>query len=192
MKPKLKIVVLAVLVLGFITSLGFNVYYYLAMADKQALVNNMRGEKIVAWAREMSIAGYYLKDATTNIDMHGVLSLFRSTPDIYGAGWELELCWRMDMAASDVAEKLGSYAVGAPTTVQHINPTAIEMFGNLTERIWNVTHLILKEDIKLTQKDGVDPIQLLQEKGIYDDIIDGCIDISNYSRQIRDFSPKFQ
>lgn len=84
------------------------------------------------------------------------------TPDIYGVGWELKLYWRMEMTAGDVAENLGPYAVGAPTTVQHINPTAIEMFGNLTDKIWNVTHLILKEDSELTWKDGVDPIQLLQ------------------------------
>ena len=191
MERKVKILA-GVLVLGLIISLGFNVYYYLAMADKQAMVNNMRGKIIVAWAREMSTAAYYLKDVTTNIDMHGVLWIFRLTPDIYGVDWDLKLYWRMEMAAGDVPELLGSYAVGAPTTVQHINPTAIKMFGNLTDKIWNVTHLILKEDSELTQKDGVDPIQLLQEKGIYDDIIEGCIDITNYSRQIRDFSPKFQ
>lgn len=193
MKYKILVVIL---VLGLIISLGFNVYYYLAMVDKQTIINNMRGEIIVAWAREMSIAGYYLKNATTNIDISGIHSLFMAASYIVEAGWqlqwELELYWRMYFAASDVEENLFPYAVGAPTTVQHINPTAIEMFGNLTERIWNVTHLILKEDMELTRRNGVNPTQLLKEKGIYDDIVDGCIDIRNYSHQIHDFSPKFQ
>lgn len=79
MEKKQKILA-GVLVLGLIISLGFNVYYYLAMANKQAMVNNMRGKIIVAWAREMSTAAYYLKDVTTNIDTHRVFWLFWVLP----------------------------------------------------------------------------------------------------------------
>jgi len=135
-----------------------------------------------------------LQNATTNIDMRGISFILRGASEIGSAGWSsgVDLYWRMASAASLVEENLIPYSVGSPTTVQHINPIVTKMFGNLTEKIWNVTGLIVKKYTELTSRNGVNPIQLLEEKGILEDIVEGCIDIENYSRQIRDFSPKFQ
>jgi len=146
--------------------------------DKQAMINNMRGESIIAWARGMGSAGYLLKNATTNIDIYGIFRLFWAATDIaeaaMGHQWEPELYWRMRFASEDIEENLGPYCDGAPATVRYINSTAIEMFGNLTEKIWHVTRLISDVDLDLKNLEGTDPIQLLKEKGILDDIIAGC------------------
>lgn len=184
----------SVLVLALVISLGINVYYYLVTVNKQAIINNMRGQIIVSWAREMITAGVYLQNATTNIDVYRISFILMGASEIGGAGWEkgVDLYWRMSFTASRVEENLSPYSAGSPTTVQHINPIVTKMFGNLTEKIWNVTGLIVKKYTELTSRNGVNPIQLLEEKGILEDIVEGCIDIQNYSRQIRDFSPKFQ
>ena len=188
----------SILILGLVISLGFNVYYYSTMVDEQKTINNMRSEMIIALAMEMDIAGYYLKNATTNIDVarttHGIRSLFLAASYIVKAEWQRhqwELYDGMLFASRNVEENLIPYGVDAPTVVRHINPTAVEMFGNLAEKIWNVTHLILQEEA-LAKGTGVNPVQLLEEKGILDEIVEGCIDIQNYSYEIHDFNPKFQ
>jgi len=97
-------------------------------------------------------------------------------------------------APLDVAGNLIPYKEGAqtaPIIVRHINPTAIEMFGNLADKISNITNLIFNEAHILYSPNGINPIQRLEEKGILDDIIDGCLDISLYSYQIHEFNPKF-
>jgi hypothetical protein len=192
-------IIISSLVLALVFSLGFNVTSYLARVDKQKTINNIRSEMIVAWAMEMDNAGYYLKNATTNIDVadttHGVRSFFSVAAHIVEAGWQFQDEWelyeRMHTAARDVEGNLIPYGVDAPTIVRHINPTAVEMFGILAEKIWNVTDLIWQEPA-LVKGTGVNPLQLLKEKGVLDDIVEGCIDIYTYSYQIHDFSPKFQ
>lgn len=193
-------VIVGVLVLALAISLGFNVYSYLAMAEKQKMINNIRSEIILEWANEMDIAAHYLKNATTNIDV---------ADETYGASWFLLAAFRiieagyqwhdesefyepMIGASLDVAGNLIPYEEGTPRIVRHINPTAIEMLGNLAEKIWNVTRLIFNEAQTLSSSTGVNPIQRLEEKGILDDVVDGCVDIESYSYQIQDFNPKFQ
>jgi hypothetical protein len=169
------------------------------MVDKQKTINNMRSEMIIAWAMEMDIAGYYLKNATTNIDVadttHGVRSFFSVAAHILEAGYqwhgESEFYGPLMSASFDVAGNLIPYGVDAPTIVRHINPTAVEMFGILAQKIWNVTDLIWQEPA-LIKGTGVNPVQLLEEKGILDEMEEGCIDIESYSYEIHDFNPKFQ
>ena len=193
-------IILSILVLALAISLGFNVYHYLAMVNKQKMINNIRSEIILEWANEMDIATHYLKNATTNIDVadetHGarwfLLAAFRIMEAGYQWHYESEFYEPMMLASLDVAGNLIPYEEGAPRIVQHINPTAIEMLENLAEKIWNVTRLIFNEASTLRNPNGVNPIQRLEEKGILDDIIDGCIDIRSYSYQIHDFNPKFQ
>ena len=182
--------------------MGFNVYHYLAMVDKQKMVNNIRSKIILAWANEMYIAAHYLNNVTTNIDVanpYGVCSLFWCAYDIVEAGrqpgWEWEFYEALMLASRDVVASLIPYEEGAqraPIVVRDINPTALEMFGNLAEKIWNVTDLIFNEASTLYSPTGVNPIKRLEEKDILDDIIDGCLDISSYSFEIHDFNPKFQ
>ena len=196
-------IIVSVLVLALAISLGFNVYNYLAMVNKQKMINDIRSEIILEWANEMSIAAHYLKNATTNIDVadrygmrwflhtasHIVLSISMYQLD------ESELFAPLAWAPLDVVGNLIPYEEGAqrtPIIVRHINPTAIEMFGNLAEKIWNVTGLIFNEASTLRSPTGVNPIKRLEEKDILDDIIDGCLDISSYSFEIHDFNPKFQ
>ena len=192
-------IIISSLVLALVISFGFNVYSYLAMMDKQKTINNIRSEMIVAWTMEMDNAGYYLKNATTNIDVadttYGVRSFFSVAAHIVEAGRQFQDEWelyeRMHSAAIEVSGNLIPYSVDAPTIVRHINPTAVEMFGILAEKIWNVTDLIWREPA-LIKGTGVNPVQLLEEKGILDDIVEGCIEIYSYSYQIHDLNPKFQ
>jgi hypothetical protein len=98
-------------------------------------------------------------------------------------------------APLDAAGNLIPYEEGAqvaPIIERRMSSGAIEMFGNLADKIWNVTNLIFKEAQDLANQDGVDPKQRLEEKGILDDIIEVCQDIRFYSYQIAEFNPKFQ
>jgi hypothetical protein len=195
-------IIVSVLVLALAISLGFNVYHYLAMVNKQKTINNIRSEIILEWANEMDIAAHYLKNATTNIDVadrYGMRWFLYAAFRIMEAGYqwhdESEFYEPMTFLPLDVAGNLAPYKEGAqraPIIVRHINQTAIEMFGNLAEKIWNVTGLITNETSTLRSSTGVNPIQRLEEKGILDDIIDGCLDIRSYSSEIHDFNPKFQ
>jgi hypothetical protein len=196
--------IISFLVVALVISLGFSVYSYLAMVDRQKMINDIRSEMILAWAMEMDIAGYYLKNATTNVDVahviekqtYGVRSLLLEAYSIVEAGYqwhgEYEFYEPLMHASLDVAGNFIPYSEGAPTIVRHINPTAVEMFGILAEKIWNVTDIIWSRGYALGTPNGVNPVKVLEEKGILDDIVDGCTDILLYSNQIRDFDPKFQ
>ena len=196
-------IIVGVLVLALLISLGFNVYHYLAMVEKQKLINDIRSEIILEWANEMSIAADHLENATTNIDVddehYGVRwFLYAASRIVHSISMyqldESELFGPMAWLPLDVAGNLAPYEEGAraPIIVRHINPTALEMFGNLAEKIWNVTDLIFNEASTLYSPTGVNPIKRLEEKDILDDIIDGCEDIRSYSSEIHDFNPKFQ
>jgi len=127
---------------------------------------------------------------------YGVRSLLLAAFRIMEAGYqwhgESEFYEPLMSTSLDVAGNLIPYSVDAPTIVRHINPTAVEMFGILAEKIWNVTDIISSEGYTLRNPNGVNPIKLLEEKGVLDDIVDGCTDIFLYSFQINDFNPKFQ
>ena len=189
-------IVVGVLVLALVISLGFNVYYYSAMVDKQATINNMRGRIVVAWAKQMSVTGYYLQDVTSNIDVAGVRELLWSAESIALSAWvsDGDLYWQMSFTAIYVSDNFSPYSVGTPTFMKSINSTAIEMIKNLAQRMRDTAGLILNGDIdiQLTRREGINPIQLLEENDILDEIINHCIDIQNLSQQIYDFSPKFQ
>ena len=187
-------IIIGVLVLALAFSLGFNVYYYSAMVTKQAMINDMRGHITVAWARQMSVVSYYLQNATTNIDVHGVNALLRATYSTGSSAYvpDGDLYFQMAFTPNWVSDKLGPYSEGSPTFVKHINSTAIEMIKNLAQRISDTARLILNLDIALTRREGGDPIQLLKEEGVLDSVINGCVDIRNLSTQIHDFNPKFQ
>lgn len=189
-------IVVGVLILALVILLALNVYYYSVMVDRQATINDLRGQIVVAWGEEMSIAGYYLQNATTNIDISGVRSILRAASNIGSAGWKNwgDLYWRMSFTASCVEEDLALYAEGSPIFVKRINSTAIELIQNLAQKMQDTAGLILNGDIdvRLRRREGVDPTQLLKEKGVLDDVIDYCDDIQNLSQQIFDVSPKFK
>ena len=197
-------IIISFLVLALVISFGFGVYSYLAIVDKQKMINDIRSEIILAWAMEMDIAAHYLKNATTNVDVahviekqtYGVRSLLLAAHFIVEAGYqwrgESEFYEPLMSASLDVAGNLIPYSVDAPTIVRHINPTAVEMFVTLAAKIWNVTDIISNEGIALRNPNGINPVQLLEEKGILDDIVEGCTDIYLYSNQIHEFNPKFQ
>jgi len=190
-------IITSFLVLALVISLGFSVYSYLAMVDKQKMINDIRSEIILEWANEMNAAAHCLKNATTNIDVddehYGVRWFLLAAFHVMEAGhqWhgESEFYEPLMRASLDVAGNLIPYEEGARA---RINPIAIEMFGNLAEKIWGVTDIIFNEAHILYTPSGVNPIQRLEEKGILDDIVDGCTDIANYSYQIHEFNPKFQ
>jgi len=187
-------IIIGVFVLALAISLGFSAYYYLAMANRQAMINNMRGQVIVAWAKQMSVVGYYLQNVTTSIDVHGVNALLRAISSTGSSAWvsDGDLYFQMAFTPDWVSDNLGPYSEGSPTFVKHIDSTAIEMIKNLAQIISDTTRLILDLHIDLTRRDGGDPIQLLKEEGVLDSLINGCVNIRNLSTQIYDFNPKFQ
>jgi hypothetical protein len=201
MKLRSKIIT-GLFAIALVISLGINIYFYLAMVEKQKIVNNIRSEIVVEWASRMDVAAHYLKNATTNIDVaeeYGVryflLGAFHIMKIVYEQGGDWKFYERVVNAPLDVAGNLIPYEEGAqvaPVVERNISSTAIQMFGNLADRIWNVTNLIFKEAQTLALLNGVDPRQLLEERGILDDIIDGCLDISSYSFKMAEFNPKFQ
>ena len=126
-------IIVGVLVLSLAISLGFNLYYYSVMVNKQATINNMRGQIIVAWARQMNYAEYYLENVTTNMGVHGVRSLFWSAHDIALSAWISDATLYLEMAitAIFVYEELGPYGEGYPISVKRINATAVEMIKEI-------------------------------------------------------------
>jgi hypothetical protein len=189
-------IIVGVLILALAISLGFNLHYYSVMVSKQATINNMRGKIIVAWAYQMSYAAYYLKNVTTNIGVRGVCYLLWSAREIAESAWisDGNLYLEMIHTASSVWNGLDTYSEGYPTFVKYINSTAVEMIKDLAQRINDATALILDGDVNvhLTRKEGVNPIQLLKEKGVLDEIDNRLVDIQNLANQISNFSPKFQ
>lgn len=195
-------VIAVVLVLVLAVSIGFNVYYYLQVINRQSIINNIRSEIIIEWANEVDVAAHYLKNTTTNIDVaeqYGVrwflLSAFRIMNIAYEQGDDWVFYEPLVHAPLDAAGNLIPYEEGAqvaPIVERRISSGALEMFRNLADKIWNVTNLIFKEAQNLAKQDGVDPKRRLEEKGILDDIVNGCLDICVYSHQIHEFNPKFQ
>lgn len=198
---RLKIVA-GVLMLVLAISLGFTVYFYLQVINRRSIINNIRSEIIVEWANEMDVAAHYLKNATTNIDVaeqYGVRWFLLSAYHIMNIGYEQGDDWvfyePLVHAPLDAAGNLIPYEEGAqlaPIVERHISSGAIGMFANLAGKIWNVTNLIFKEAQDMAKQDGIDPKRRLEEKGILDDIVNGCLEISLYSYEIHEFNPKFQ
>jgi len=195
-------IIISFIAIALAISLGFDIYFSSATVDRQKMINNIRSEIILEWANEMDVAAHYLKNASTNIDVadrYGMRWFLLAAYRIMNTGYQRLDDWEFYEAVMhaplDVAENLIPYqegAQGAPVIERHINATAIEMFGNLADKIWNVTQFIFNEAHTLGNPNGVNPTQRLEEKGILDDLIDGCFDISLYSYQIHEFNPKFQ
>jgi len=195
-------IIISFIAIALAISLGFDIYFFLAMVDRQKMINNIRSEIVLEWANEMDVAARYLKNASTNIDVadrYGMrwflLAAFRIMKTGYQGLDDWEFYEPVMHAPLDVAGDLIPYeerAQGSPVIERHINPATIEMFGNLADKIWNVTQFIFNEADSLGNPNGVNPTQRLEERGILDNIIDGCLDISLYSYQIHEFNPKFQ
>jgi len=185
-------IVLIVAGLALATSLGFSVYFYSAMVIGQATISDMQGIIIVTWAKQMSIAAYYLEDVTTNTDAHGARSLLQTASDIASSAESSDgtFLWQISYTSIYVSDELGPYGEGYPLLVKLINSTAVEMIKNLAQKIRDTAELILNESI--TGRDGASFIQRLREKGISDEIITHCVEIQNLAHQIHEFNPKFQ
>jgi len=184
-------ILLGILVLSLVVSLGANAYFYKLLVDSQAQTNNLLSQTIADWVRGMDVAGYLLRNATTNVALAGADSVFSSMQ------WTAEALWTSDgqtvylymaLAAGDVAENLFPYCVGSD--LKYINQTAIDMFAVLRAKIQNLTSLF--DIVELTHLEGANPMRLLEERGLVDSIIANCTDVRNYSAEISNFSPKFQ
>lgn len=185
------------LLLALLISSGLVVYYYSALASRIRTINNMQGYLIVAWARQMSVASYYLENVTTNFDMALVTSLFDAVSDTGTSAWVAgrEVYTRMSLAPSFISQYLGAYAEGTPSSLKYINSNALTLIRQLAQQIRNATILIIGSQgpsFELKNLAGEDPVQLLEEKGILDKIINGCDAIRDMSAEIFEFKPKFQ
>ncbi|MFB0522131.1 MAG: hypothetical protein ACETV1_00035 [Candidatus Bathyarchaeia archaeon] len=84
------------------------------------------------------------------------------------------------------------YAENSSQFLRIISPAAIEMIRIMADKIGDTVRLLIDEEIELTSREGTDPIPLLREKGILDQIISGLADIRNQTGQIYNLAPKFQ
>ncbi len=179
-------VLLGILVLSLVVSLGVNGYFYTLLVDRQAQINNFLSRTIITWAREMTIAGYLLQNATTNIAVAGVNSLFRTARETAETAWVYDrdkLFGHMALAAGGIEDNLHTYCVGAPIDLKYINQTAIEMFAILYTKIQNLTRPLF-DTSELYHPKGDDPIHLLEERGLVDSIIANCTDVRLYSAEM--------
>ena len=192
-------ILVTVLVLALTTSLAFNVYHFGIQTQNRTVINNMRSRVVLVWAREMAISGALVENATTNFDMAQAFWIMETATETgemfsevmsHNPNSSKYLYWQMDWTPFLMGEALFHYAVGYPTDLKYINPTAFEMLENLAETIYSMTRLILRAEIDIYS--GVDPTEQLAEHDVLSDIINYCINIQDLSQQIEDFSPKFQ
>jgi hypothetical protein len=161
------------------------------LVDREAQTNNLLSQTIADWVREMDVAGYLLRNATTNVALAEVDSVFMAaqlTGDTMYVSDSQTVYLYMALAPADVAENLFPYCVGSD--LKYINQTAIEMFTVLSAKIQNLTSLF--DLVELTILKGANPMHLLEERGLANSIIANCNDVRNYSGEISNFSPKFQ
>ena len=182
---------LGIMVLSLVFSLGVNAYFYKLLVDRQAQTSDLLSQTIADWVREMDVAGYLLRNATTNVALTEVYSVFMDAQytgnTIFGSDSQTVYLY-MALAPADAAENLISYCVGTPT--QYINQTAVEMFTVLSAKIQNLTSLF--DLVELTILKGANPMHLLEERGLANSIIANCNDVRGYSSEIGNFSSKFQ
>jgi hypothetical protein len=188
-------VIIGLLVLAVLISMGLNYYYYSEMisttTSKQKTINNMLGRIIVGWAMQMGVGSYYLKNATTGVDLlemreifHGAYYTALAADISHGSS----LYYHMALTASDLEYDLIPYATYEPRT---INSTAIAMIKDLAKKIHDMITPIMYQETELTGYEGNDPVDLLGEKGILNSTINYCSQIRNMSAQINAFNPKF-
>jgi len=187
-------VLLGILLIGLVVSLGAAGYFYALMNDRQAQINNLLSRTILTYAREISFAGYLLRNATTNIAVADASSLLMTSRQTADTAWlynSQTAYLYMAEAAGLVEENLAPYCEGAPTSLNFVNQTAVEMFAVLYTKIQNLTRPIL--DIwELEHPKGRDPIDLFNERGLTQGIVDNCSDVMDYSFEIDSLSPKFE
>jgi hypothetical protein len=141
----------------------------------------------------MNVAGYLLQNATTNIEVAGIDSLFDIAENTASIAYIYDsqmVYLQMGLTAEELSENLFPYCVGTPTDLKYINHTAVAMFAILYTKIHNLTSLFNIGE--LNSPNGTDPMLLLEERSLVDSIINNCWDVRNYSAEISNFSPKFQ
>ncbi|UCB60236.1 MAG: hypothetical protein JSW72_09050 [Candidatus Bathyarchaeota archaeon] len=185
-------ILVGLLVSVLICSSGLNLYFYFTTTDRQIRINDVFGQIVLLWAESMQVAGYHLQHANTNIDVRWALELIKAADDIAKTGTKygsIELLPSLRKTTFFLWNNLFPY-MAAPGG--NISQAALPMFGTLAQKIWNATTPIILLEVRLRNLEGVNPIQLLEDQGILDDIIDHCVDIQDYSRQMHDFDPKFE
>jgi len=190
---KYKIVV-AFLVLAILISLGFNVYYHMVASSKQVAINNMRDYMVLSWARESYDASIYLAAATTNVDMFNVAPFFYADENIaWGAALSSDaaLYGSMAVASQAVYDAVMQYTNGTPS-VRLINPAALGSITTLASSIKYTAGLLIDEGPYLTANNGIDPSQLLTERGILNRTMNGLSSIKNLTNQVYNFPSPLQ
>ena len=98
---------LGVLVLSLVVSSAVNAYFYKLLVDRQAQTNNLLSQTIADWVREMDVAGYLLRNATTNVALAVADSVFMDAQyagnTIYASDSQTVYLY-MALAPADVAE----------------------------------------------------------------------------------------
>jgi hypothetical protein len=97
----------------------------------------------------------------------------------------------MAVASFDVYESVMQYTNGTPS-VRLINPAALGTIRTLASTVKYTAGLLIDESGDLTANKGVDPSQLLIEKGVLNQTISGLDNIKNFASQVYNFTPPLQ
>jgi hypothetical protein len=187
-------IIVGLLVLAILVSLGFNVYYHIVANSEQVAINNTLDYVVLSWARETYDASIYLAGATTNVDMFNVAPFFYAGENIaWGATQSSNEALFGSMAVASIAvyEAVMQYTNGTPS-VRLINPAALGPIRTLASSIKYTAGLLVGESPYLTANNGVDPSQLLMEKGVLNQTMSGLDNIKNLTSQVYNFTPPLQ
>jgi len=142
----------------------------------------MTTEAFQAWLNEMESIKSILKLAKTNLDVKEAMNYTFATQQFANIlDWRIEvyrptnfaehLYLRIAMATVMLDHAVSAIATKPPTTLRNLDDDTLQKIGNLTVTIENLVNSVG------TVRDGVDPVQQLEEIGVLNQVI-------NYVKQI--------
>ena len=149
----------------------------------QARINYMSAEAFQSWLEEMKSIKNILEFAKTNLDVKGAMNHTLSA-NRFGTilVWEIEVHRPPDFAEHLylhthsatflLDDAVSAIATKPPITLRNLDDATLQKLENLTTTIENLVNSVG------TIKDGVHPVQQLEEKGVLNQVI-------NYVKQIK-------
>jgi len=172
-----------VLILILFVSVGLNLYDNLYTKPMmQERMNYMSAEAFQSWLDEIKSIKSILERAKTNLDVKEAVNYtFAAKQFANVLEWQIEiprppnfaehLYLRISGAAIMLDKAVSAIAMKTPTTLRNLEYETLQRTGNLTATIENLV------DSVGTVRDGVDPVQQLEKKGVLNQVI-------NYLKQV--------
>lgn len=160
-----------------------------ASNHRQITMNYMSAEAFQSWLHEMESVKSILKVAKTNLDVEEAMNCtFAAKQFANILDWKIEvyrppnfaehLYLRIAVATVALYDAISAIATKPPTTVRNLDDNTLQKIENLTVTIENLVNSVG------TVRDGVDPVQQLEEEGLLNQVIDYCKQIQETSIEI--------